>query len=199
MPNNRRKPNSSRLVWSPPKVLGADAAWWCQQVVFNGQYARRIDVAHGLSSLPGMTEQKARRLLEAAPLAAVFTTADAGLRPPWYWDAKVFFNGKPATRREVKAILEAHRVPPGYIAQFLDTAEAPGEEPPPGAEDQDDDASDLANAEGLEDDPDVIEGEIASIMQAANHDDTNLTPADKKRLEELHQELDAVHDAQPPL
>jgi hypothetical protein len=42
---------------------------------------------------------------------------------PRYWAAKILFNGRPVTRREALAILEAHRVPESYIAQFLSTAE----------------------------------------------------------------------------
>ena len=42
---------------------------------------------------------------------------------PRYWATKILFNGHAVTRREVLAILEAHRVPESYIAQFLSTAE----------------------------------------------------------------------------
>jgi hypothetical protein len=42
---------------------------------------------------------------------------------PRYWAAKILFNGRPVTRREVLAILEAHRVPASYIAEFLRNAE----------------------------------------------------------------------------
>lgn len=56
---------------------------------------------------------------------------------PRYWAAKILFNGRPVTRREALAILEAHRVPGSYIAEFLSTAE-----PLPGG-DRDETASPL--------------------------------------------------------
>ena len=83
---------------------------------------------------------------------------------PRYWVARILFNGRPVTRREALTILEAHRVPGSYIAQFLSAAE-----PLPGGD----------------------RDEIASPPTAASRPEQR--PADAaKRLEELEQARDAI-------
>ena len=163
-------PNTSGIAWSPPQAHGAEAAaWWSQRVVFDGTHTRRIDLAHALSSRPGMTEAQARKVLETAPPA----DGNTGPKPPWFWDAKIYFNNRPTTRREARAILEAHQVPAGYVAQFLNTAE------------------EARVNELVEEHGDLIDdAEEESIMRSAQHRPERLSGDQKDRLEDIEKTRD---------
>ncbi len=88
---------------------------------------------------------------------------------PRYWAAKILFNGRPVTRREALTILEAHRVPGSYIAQFLGTAE-----PLPGG-----DRDEIAAT------PTATSGPVQRAADAT------------KRLEDLEKQRDALMSRKP--
>ena len=167
--------NAAGIAWSPPQAHGAEvAAWWSQRVVFDGQPVRRIDLFHTLAVGPGRTKAEVRTALETAPPA----DGNAALKSPWYWSRKVYFNGRPTTRREARVVLEAHRVPERYIAEFLDTAQVEV----------------LADQKVEEDEGDdlILDGEEDAILRSAQYRPDRLTADDKKRLEEIEQERDAL-------
>ena len=110
-------PAVSGLAWSPTADPSAD--WWTQRVYVNGVPTRRLDAAAEFSRAPGATPETVAALLAAVAPADGRTDA----RPPWYWDARVYFDGVPTPRRAVRAALFAAGVPAAGVAAFLDTAE----------------------------------------------------------------------------